>query len=209
MVINMKAEGVDIRPLRQVTGQSHFNEVFFDEVFVPDSDVVGPVNGGWAVARATLGNEKVSIGGGLDFTRLFGVSPVRLLKKHAPEDKGLAREVAANTATDVANRLMNLRAVARAVEGSEPGKEGNITKLLGAEHAVSTAELACRIVGESTAVFNVDGMLPTTMLLGARALTIAGGTSEVVRNQIAERILGMPRDPLISNQARKTSNPKT
>src|SRR5208283_5178455 len=64
MVIDMHAEGVEVRPLRMVTGQSEFNEVFFNDVFVPDDDVVGPVNGGWTVARATLGNESVYIGGG-------------------------------------------------------------------------------------------------------------------------------------------------
>ncbi|MBL4869091.1 MAG: acyl-CoA dehydrogenase [Pseudomonadales bacterium] len=199
MVIDMKGKGVDIRPLIQVTGMSHFNEIFFDDVFVPDENVVGPINGGWAVARATLGNEKVSIGGGMDFAKMSGVNIISLLKKYAAEDQGLAREFAVLTANDVANKLINLRSVARAVSGAGPGKEGNITKLLGAEHAVNTADLACRIVGENTAVMNGDGMLPAIMLLGARAMTIAGGTSEVIRNQIAERILDMPRDLLINN----------
>ena len=199
MVIDMKGKGVDIRPLKQVTGMSHFNEIFFDDVFVPDENVVGPINGGWAVARATLGNEKDSIGGGMDFAKMSGVNIISLLKKYAAEDQGLAREFAVLTANDVANKLINLRSVARAVSGAGPGKEGNITKLLGAEHAVNTADLACRIVGENTAVMNGDGMLPAIMLLGARAMTIAGGTSEVIRNQIAERILDMPRDLLINN----------
>lgn len=197
MVIDMHHKGVDIRPLKQVTGQSHFNEIFFDEVFVPDADVVGPVNGGWKVARATLGNERVSIGGGLDFAKMFGVFPLPLMLKHKPEDKGIARDVGELIADGVVTRLLNLRAVARAVEGSEPGAEGNITKLLGAENGVHTAELACRIVGEHSAVMESDAILPNMLLLAARGFTIAGGTSEVVRNQIAERILDMPRDPLI------------
>lgn len=199
MVIGMKDKGVDIRPLKQVTGTSHFNEIFFDDVFVPDENVVGPVNGGWKVARATLGNEKVSIGGGMDFAKLFGVSPIGLYKKFAREDAGIAREVASITAREVANRLINLRAVSKAVEGAGPGKEGNLTKLISAELAVDIAETACRIVGENTAVLNGAGFLPVMMHLGARAATIAGGTSEVLRNQIAERILEMPRDPLIDN----------
>lgn len=199
MVIDMKDKGVDIRPLKQVTGMSHFNEIFFDDVFVPDEHVVGPVNDGWKVARATLGNEKVSIGGGMDFAKLMGVKPIALLKKFAREDTGLGREVASLTAREVANRLINLRAVSKAVAGGGPGKEGNITKLVSAELAVDQAEVSCRIVGENTAVLNGPGMLPVMMHLGSRAATIAGGTSEVLRNQIAERILGMPRDPLIDN----------
>lgn len=197
MVIDLQAEGVEVRPLRQVTGHAEFNEIFFNDVFVPDCDVVGPVNGGWKVARATLGNERVSIGGGMDFSKLFGVSPLDLMQKFAADDKGVAREVGELLAKDVAAKLLNLRSVVRAVEGVDSANEGNITKLLGAEHAITTAELACRIVGESTAVLSGAGAMPTMMLLAGRGLTIAGGTSEIVRNQIAERILKMPRDPLI------------
>ena len=197
MVIDMHAKGVEIRPLRNVTGESNFNEIFFDEVFVPDADVVGPINGGWTVARATLGNERVSIGGGMDLAKSMGVSPVKLMQKYCPEDIGIVRDVGELVALEVAARLLNLRAVARAVEGAESGSEGNITKLLGAENAVRVGELACRIVGANTAVLTGDGTMPSMLLLAARGVTIAGGTSEVMRNQIAERILGMPRDPLI------------
>jgi len=199
MVIDMKHKGVDIRPLKQATGQSHFNEIFFDDVFVPDDDVVGPVNGGWKVARATLGNERVSIGGGMDFAKMFGVSALPLFQKYAPNDLGIKREVGYLIAQGVVTRLLNLRAVARAVEGTEPGAEGNITKMLGAENSLHIAELATRIAGESAATMEGDAGMPNFLYLMARGFTIAGGTSEIVRNQIAERILGMPRDPLISN----------
>lgn len=199
MVINMKANGVDIRPLKQVTGVSHFNEVFFDDVFVPDEDVVGPINEGWTVARATLGNEKVSLGGGMDPAKMLRVPLANLLIELKPNDTGLAREAAELTARDVANRLINLRAVVRAVNGGGPGKEGNLTKLIGAELSVELAELACRIVGEHAVSTHGIGKQPVKMHLSMRAATIAGGTSEVLRNQIAERILGLPRDPLINN----------
>jgi alkylation response protein AidB-like acyl-CoA dehydrogenase len=197
MVIDMHAKGVEIRPLRQVTGDANFNEIFFDEVFVADADVVGPINGGWTVARATLGNERVSIGGGMDYAKLLGVSPLKLMLKYARDDKGIARDVGELLALEVATRLLNLRAVARAVEGADRGSEGNLTKLLGAENSVRISELACRIVGEGAAVSEGDAIMPNMMLLLGRGFTIAGGTSEIMRNQIAERILGMPRDPLI------------
>jgi alkylation response protein AidB-like acyl-CoA dehydrogenase len=196
MVIDMHAKGVTVRPLRMITGHSHFNEVFFDDVFVPDEDVVGPVNQGWTVARATLGNERVSIGGGMQIT-FPGSSPLELMQRHVPGDPGIAREVGALVADDVSMRLLNLRSAARAVAGGGPGPEGNITKLLGSEYANRSAALSARIAGEGAAALDGQDGLVAMMLLGSRAMSIAGGTSEIVRNQIAERILGLPRDPLL------------
>src|SRR5206468_10120314 len=140
MVIDMHGKGVEVRPLRQVTGHSHFNEVFFDDVFVPDADVVGPVNQGWTVARATLGNERVSIGGiGAGAGMFPGNSPLELWQRHAPGDAGIAREVGALVADEVVMRLLNLRRAARAVAGGGPGPEGNVTKLLGSEYGQRSA----------------------------------------------------------------------
>jgi alkylation response protein AidB-like acyl-CoA dehydrogenase len=195
MVIDMHAEGVEVRPLRQLTGHSHFNEVFFDAVFVPDEDVVGPVNQGWTVARATLGNERVSIGGAGPM--MFGPSPVELWQRCAPGDAGIAREVGGLVADEVVMRLLNLRRAARAVAGGGPGPEGNVTKLLGSEYAQRIAALCARIAAEHASVVDGQDGLAAVMLLGSRALSIAGGTSEIVRNQIGERILGLPRDPLL------------
>jgi alkylation response protein AidB-like acyl-CoA dehydrogenase len=196
MVIDMKAKGVEVRPLRQVTGNSHFNEVFFNDYFVPDADVVGPVNQGWTVARATLGNERVSIGGGLRGMG-FGLSPLALFQRYAPNDAGIAREVGALLAGQIASRLLNLRSAARAVAGGERGAEGNITKLLGSEQIQQTAALCTRLAGLGSAAIEGDGGIAAMSLLASRGGSIAGGTSEIVRNQIAERILGLPRDPLI------------
>jgi alkylation response protein AidB-like acyl-CoA dehydrogenase len=197
MVIDMKAPGMEVRPLKQVTGHSHFNEVFFDNVFVPDADVVGPVHQGWTVARATLGNERVSIGGGVRGALPGGPTPVSLWQRYAPTDLGIAREAGTLQAGSIVMRLLNLRAAARAVAGGERGAEGNITKLLGSEHAQQAAALLTRLVGEHGAALDGEGAAPAMMLLAARGGSIAGGTSEIVRNQIAERILRLPRDPLL------------
>jgi alkylation response protein AidB-like acyl-CoA dehydrogenase len=192
MVIDMHARGVEVRPLRQITGESHFNEVFFDDVFVPDSDVVGEVNGGWSVARTTLGNERVSIGGGLPGR--FTADQLVALTERFGAGEGVRGQVAHLIAQEQGLELVNLRQVARAVAGSEPGPEGNVTKLAGAEHSQQLTELAVAIAGLDA--LSGIGEALTRGYLGNRSATIAGGTSEVTRNVIAERILGLPRDPL-------------
>jgi alkylation response protein AidB-like acyl-CoA dehydrogenase len=195
MAIDMRSPGVEVRPLREITGETLFNEVFFDDVFVPDDDVVGEVNQGWTVARATLGNERVSIGSnqsdlGLPDAREL----VALADRYAPGDLGAARDVGALIAEGQAMAALNLRHVLRALVGGPPGPEGNVTKLLSAEHAQRVAGLGMELAGPA----GIAGGEPrlARAYLFSRCLTIAGGTSEINRNVIAERILGLPRDPL-------------
>jgi alkylation response protein AidB-like acyl-CoA dehydrogenase len=195
MAIDLKASGVTIRPLRSITGHSGFNEVFFDDVFVPDEDVVGETNAGWSVARATLGNERVTIGSGrvtardFDATALVGVA-----ERDGPADVRVACDVGALVAEGQAMKLINLRAVVRAVMGVEPSPEGNVTKLLNSEHGQRVAEAAMNLSGASGALTDVGGS-PADRWISVRSLTIAGGTSEIGRSQIGERVLGLPREP--------------
>jgi alkylation response protein AidB-like acyl-CoA dehydrogenase len=197
MVIDMHAEGVEVRPLRQITGHSHFNEVFFDQVFVPDEDVVGPVDQGWTVARSTLGNERVSIGGGSEGGMPGGPNLIAMLDKFSPSDPGMTRKVGAALAETESIALLNLRGVIRAVEGSGPGAEANVTKLLGSEVAQSKGALAAQLAGPLSAVREGEEKRVGTWLMATMGASIGGGTSEIVRNQIAERLLDLPRDPLI------------
>ena len=196
VILDMKAPGVEVRPLRQITGGSDFNEVFFTDVFVPDEDVVGEPNAGWTVARATLGNERVSIGGG------GGIAPasawlMHLAQTHGDRVVGSLQRVGRFLAEDHALRLLNLRRAVRSIEGAGPGPEGNITKLKLADHFHEQGAIAASLVGPDLALEDGEGALASRAVMGARGMAIAGGTSEVARNQIAERILGMPRDPLI------------
>jgi alkylation response protein AidB-like acyl-CoA dehydrogenase len=196
MVIDLTAPEVTVRPLRELTGQSLFNEVFFDDVFVPDADVVREPGNGWSVARATLANERVSIGG-----RRAGSSAIdllRLVDKYRAGDTGLVREIGALIADELGQELLNLRAVERAVLGAEPSVEGNVSKLLGAEHGQRVSELGMKIAG-AAAVTGGQRTLTMTYLF-QRAMTIAGGTSEVSRNVIAERILGLPREAIMNER---------
>ncbi|MEN3223067.1 MULTISPECIES: acyl-CoA dehydrogenase [Mycolicibacterium] len=195
MAIDMSAPGVRVLPLRELTGEALFNEVFLDDVFVPDNDVVGDVNRGWLVARATLGNERVSIGGGSGAIGVGADDLIKLLDNtsHAAAARREHR-VGEVIAELHALRLLNLRNASRAIAGGDTAAEANVSKLLQAESSQHVSELAIELAGTSS----VAGGTPelTRAYLYARCLTIAGGTSEIIRNTIAERLLGLPRDPL-------------
>ena len=151
VVIDMQAEGVEVRPLREATGASMFNEVFFDDVFVPDDDVVGAVDDGWTVAaldpRQRAGEHRRR-----ERRRRWSVDLVDLA---APARAGTTPRLDAvgeHVAEGAAMRALNLRRVERAVAGGEPGPEGNVTKLLSAEHAQRAADLALRLLGPAAAL---------------------------------------------------------
>jgi hypothetical protein len=198
VVIDMHAAGVEVRPLKMVTGQSEFNEVFFNDVFVPDDDVVGPVNGGWTVARATLGNESVSIGGGQG----GGSTPVDMaiapFDAHPERLAGGAGRVGRSIARTQAMAALNMRSAHRSVIGGGPGPEGNVAKLVLSEIGHETAAILAALGGPDAAYTDGAGAMTSMLVLMHRGLSIAGGTSEIKRNQIGERILGLPRDPLIN-----------
>ncbi|MGO9508499.1 MAG: acyl-CoA dehydrogenase [Mycobacterium sp.] len=198
VIVDMKAPEVEVRPLRQMTGSSEFNEVFFNDLFVPDEDVVGAPNTGWTVARATLGNERVSIGGSGSFYEGLAAQLVQLAKERGSRSAGAEVRLGYYLAEEHALRLLNLRRAARSVEGAGPGPEGNVTKLKLADHMIEGAAISAALLGPELALTDGPGALAGRMMMGARGMAIAGGTSEVTRNQIAERILGMPRDPLIN-----------
>ena len=197
MVIDMHAPGVTVRPLKMPSGDSDFNEVFFDGVFVPDADVVGPVDGGWTVARATLGNESVSIGGGDGGLAMPAGAFIAPLDAHPERLPGGAGRVGRQIARTHAMGVLNQRSAYRAAAGGGPGPEGNITKLVLSELGHETAAIMAELAGPDAAFLDGPGGLAAMLMLMHRAMSIAGGTSEIKRNQIAERILGLPRDPLI------------
>jgi 3-oxochol-4-en-24-oyl-CoA dehydrogenase len=191
-VLDMHAPGVDVRPLRELTGESMFNEVFLDDVFVPADSLVGELHGGWAVARSTLAHERLSIsegtsfGGGLE--DLIRRSASRDLDSRAIERLGA---VLAEAQTVV---LLGLRSTTRALSGTA-GAEAAVRKLLGAENEQRVLELGMDLLGaDGTHLTGDDAQTWVSGFLGGRCLTIAGGTSEVQRNVIAEQLLGLPRD---------------
>src|SRR5258705_167819 len=152
MAIDMKAPGVTVNPLRGITGDSHFNEVFFDDVFVPDSDVVGDVNRGWLVARATLGNERISIGGGSGGASGFSPDDLVKLLDASPDAANYVRQAGESIAETHTLRLLNLRRASPAVAGAAPRTEGNVTKLPVAQAGPRMTETRLALSGEASTV---------------------------------------------------------
>ena len=197
MVIDMEADGVEVRPLKMTTGNSEFNEVFLNEVFVPDDDVVGPVDGGWTVARATLGNESVSIGSGDGAMTLPASVLISAHDRHPGRLSGGAARVGRYAANVQASGLLNVRSANRAVAGGGPGPEGAMSKLIMSENLHEAAAAYTELLGPDAAFMDGEAAIANGLVLMHRGLSIAGGTSEIKRNQVGERILGLPRDPLI------------
>jgi alkylation response protein AidB-like acyl-CoA dehydrogenase len=206
-LVDMSSPGIEVRPLREMTGDQLFNQVFLDEVFVPDECVVGEVNGGWKVARSTLANERVSLS--QSWTSGFGVA--ELLDVVAARDPAMAEDaeqigrlVCGGHALDV----LGLRVTLRQLSGTEPGATASVRKLLGMRHAQQVSECCWSLAGPAGALGpgREPGWRPggdeddqarhwSKQVLLSRALTIGGGTTDIQLNIIAERILGLPRDP--------------
>ncbi|WP_149259242.1 acyl-CoA dehydrogenase [Actinomadura sp. K4S16] len=198
-LVDMSSPGIEVRPLRECTGDAVFNEVFLDGVFVPDDLVVGPVNEGWRVARTTLANERV----GLTSSFQLGGDLPRLLALAAElglDGDPLVRAAVGRLACDEhAFNLLGLRATLKRLSGTDPGATANVRKLVAMEHGQQVTEFGFTLLGEEGALTGGrrDPLRArwTRYLLASRAMTIGGGTTEVNLNVIGERILGLPRDP--------------
>jgi alkylation response protein AidB-like acyl-CoA dehydrogenase len=191
-LVDMRSDGIEARPLRQITGDAVFNEVFLDDVMVPDDCVVGEVNGGWRLARTTLANERVSIGSGL----AVGEGVGRLLASVAPgtTDSAVLERLGALIAQGSAGSLLDLRATLRRLAGQDPGPESSVRKLLGVRHRQEVAETALELHEQDALVVDESTSAAQHEFLLSRCLSIAGGTTQVLLNLAAERLLGLPRE---------------
>jgi 3-oxochol-4-en-24-oyl-CoA dehydrogenase len=199
-LLDMKSEGIQVKPLRELTGQEFFNTVYIDDVFVPDECVLGEVNRGWEVSRNTLTAERVSIGGSdANFLATLPefVDFVRSYRFEAQLDQVAQHRAGQLIAEGHAAKVLNLRSTLLTLAGGDPMPSAAISKLLSMRTGQGYAEFAVSSFGTDAAIGDPDE-LPGKWgeyLLGSRATTIYGGTSEVQLNIIAERLLGLPRDP--------------
>jgi alkylation response protein AidB-like acyl-CoA dehydrogenase len=199
-IVDMQSEGLDIRPLKEMTGLEMFNEVFINDVFVPDDNVIGEIDGGWPLARTTLANERVAMGSGSSFgggieALLSLCESVRELDPSGSQSAYWLQDLGALVAESHTVALLGLRSTHRSVSGAKPGPEASVRKLLGVEHDQRTQEFGLELLGPEGATTVGRAQQWTFGFLANRCLTIAGGTSEIQRNVIGERLLGLPRDP--------------
>lgn len=199
-LLDMKSEGVQVKPLRELTGKEFFNTVYLDDVFVPDELVLGEVNRGWEVSRNTLTAERVSIGGSdSTFLPTLGefVDFVRDYRFEGQFDQVARHRAGQLIAEGHATKLLNLRSTLLTLAGGDPTAPAAISKLLSMRTGQGYAEFAVSSFGTDAVIGDTE-RLPGKWgeyLLASRATTIYGGTSEVQLNIIAERLLGLPRDP--------------
>lgn len=195
-LIDMRgSDGLDIRPLREITGEALFNEVFLDDVFVPDELLVGEPGDGWKLARTTLANERVS----LSHDSSLGSGGEALLTLAGELPGGIDDEQLTVLGTVLCDAqsggLMGLRTTLRSIAGGQPGAESSVAKLLGVEHIQQVWEVAMDWAGPRALLGDRPRTSATQMFLNSQCMSIAGGTTNVQLNIIGERLLGLPRDP--------------
>ncbi|HEV8439764.1 MAG TPA: acyl-CoA dehydrogenase [Methylomirabilota bacterium] len=203
LLVDMKTPGITVRPLVLMNGHQHFNEVFFVDVAVPKENLVGPVNQGWKVAMTTLMYERKGGGGrGHDaqIARLGTLARQMKVDGVPAWDNPLVRQRFAQLVIDATTlKYTRFRNLTRQLRGEPPGPEGSILKLFGSELGVHIADFAGELLGPRVLVNQPSADIPDAprwfnRVVSARQYTIAGGTSEIQRNIIGERVLGLPKD---------------
>ncbi len=203
ILVDMHSPGVTVRPLVQITGDANFNEVFFEDVKVPKKNLVGEKNQGWQVAITTLMFERSGIGGGRDLSGQVKelkqlAQSVRRDGRSAWEDADVRQKIAQFECEAQAIKYTGYRQITRRLKGLPPGPEGSVLKLCTSELNLRMNKFAMELLGpysqfQYQAPFAIDRGKWSYRMLASRALTIAGGTSEIQHNIIGERVLGLPK----------------
>ncbi|GLP73508.1 acyl-CoA dehydrogenase [Mycobacterium antarcticum] len=190
-LVDMRSPGIDIRPLREITGEALFNEVFFDEVFVPDEMVVGAVDGGWPLARTTLANERVAIaaGGALDKGMEHLLEVLGSRDGNGEVDSAEVDRLGGLIVAAQVGALLDKLIAQMAVGGHDPGAPSSVRKLIGVRYRQNLAEAIMDSQDGAGIVDSPD----VRYFLNTRCLSIAGGTEQILLNLVGERLLGLPR----------------
>ena len=189
-LVDMRSEGIRTRPLREITGEALFNEVYLEDLFVPDEFQIGTVNDGWKIARTTLANERVAMGGGSSLGDAAEEIIGLINAAGVSGDALVLDEFGKHVADGVVGNLLDLRTALRSLAGSGPGAESSVRKIVGVRHRQDIAEFGLELTGTGGVEFTEQGR----KFLMVRCLSIAGGTEQVLLNVVGERILGLPRD---------------
>lgn len=198
--LNMKSPGVEVRPIKQANGQSSFNEVYFTDVRIPDSQRLGDVGQGWEVSLTTLMNERLSIGSGMStgFPELFRFCmEAELDGEPAVQDSGVRSKLAQFAVKQSGLKYTGMRAISALSKGETPGPENSIGKLVAGATMQELSMFALDLQGESGVLWNEDSPQQgrfQAMLMRSPATRIEGGSDEILRNIIGERVLGLPGD---------------
>ena len=189
-LVDMRSPGIEVRPLREITGEALFNEVFLDDVFVPDDCLVGALGDGWRLARTTLANERVAMA-----TTRLSKSTERALALAAELDLSETQRAKVGQAVALSTvcTLLGVRTTLRSLAGRGPGAESSVAKLLGVRNRQDSAELVVELQGDGLVAPSEQLRKDVWELLNTRCLSIAGGTTQILRNVAGERILGLPR----------------
>jgi alkylation response protein AidB-like acyl-CoA dehydrogenase len=195
LLVDMHAPGVEVRPLRQITGEAEFNEIFFTAVEVPVENVVGEIGQGWAVAMTTLLHERATLGFALTASLEVNLRKLITLARGRTDDDPILRDRIAQEWIELqALRFTNNRALTQLIKTGMPGPEGSVSKLQWSEANQRLTKLALEVLGPEAQLWNGDGAgYWQYQQLRSRGNTIEAGTSEILRNIIAERVLGLPR----------------
>jgi alkylation response protein AidB-like acyl-CoA dehydrogenase len=202
----MDLPGIEIRTIKNIAGADSFNEVFFTDVRIPHDNVVGDVNDGWRLAKVTLGNERVSLStGGV----LWGNGPTALdvvneARKLGPHSPVLRQELAQIYIEHTVLEIIRMRTLTARLRGAQPGPEASIRKIMADEHGQRVMSVARDIIGADALVIGPDDSVAGKHIrskswysgyMFSQALTIGGGTTEVQKNILGERVLGLPAEP--------------
>jgi alkylation response protein AidB-like acyl-CoA dehydrogenase len=193
-IVPMDAEGVTIRGLRQISGEAEFNEVFFDDVKVDQSMVVGPVDGGWGVAMTTLMFERLTIGAGSEGMgyRSDRFASVLAADEHASRDSDVRHRLGELSVELLATRFTGYRILTAITKGQIPGPEAGLSKVTVVNAAIAAGELIADVLGPEALDDDGEWSYLISFLHGLKS---AGGTEEILRNTIGERVLGLPPEP--------------